>query len=83
MLNHLLHRALLQELAILVANDAILFVLTAVGICAKDFIGERHSAALTEFLFHVFFLVILIHYFRHSEHQYCSTKSRTSRNTGS
>ena len=52
MLNHLAHRAVLQELAVLIAIHTIVFVLAAIGIGAEDFIGERHSATLTEFLFH-------------------------------
>ncbi len=53
MLNHLVHRAVLQELAVLVAIDAIVLILTAVGIGAEQILGERHSAALTKFLFHI------------------------------
>ena len=52
MLNHLVHRAVLQELAVLIAIHAIFFILAAVGIRAEDFIRERHSAALTKLLFH-------------------------------
>ena len=52
MLNHLFHRTILQELAILVAVHAVIFVLTSVGIRSEDIIRERHSAALAKFLFH-------------------------------
>ncbi len=54
MLNHLVHRALLLELAILIAVDAVIFIFASIGIGAEDFLGERHSAALAEFLFHMF-----------------------------
>ena len=56
--NHLVHRAVLQESAIFEAVDAIVFILAPVGIGAKDFICERHSAALAKLLFHA-----LIHLF--------------------
>ena len=38
-------------------NEDFLFILAAVGISAEDFIGERHSAALTKlhFVFHIHF----------------------------
>ena len=52
MLNHLFHRAILQELAVLIAVHAVIFLLTPVGICAEDIICERHSATLTKSLFH-------------------------------
>jgi hypothetical protein len=57
MLNHLFHRTILQELAVLVAVHAVIFILRAVGIGAEDFICERHSAALAKFLFHIVFIV--------------------------
>ena len=65
-LDHLVHRAVLGELAILVAIYAIVFVLASVGIGAEDFIGERHSAALTEFhfVFHILRSKLLIAYLR-------------------
>ena len=53
-LDHLVHRALLLELAILIAVDAVIFILASIGIGTHDFLGERHSAALAEFLFHMF-----------------------------
>jgi hypothetical protein len=52
MLYHLIHRAVLQELAVLIAIHAVVFVLASIGIGAKDFVGERHSAALAKLLFH-------------------------------
>ena len=52
MLYHLIHRAVLQELAVLIAIHAIILIFASIGIGAKDFIGERHSAALTKLLFH-------------------------------
>jgi hypothetical protein len=52
MLNHLFHRTILQELAILVAVHAVIFVFRAIGIRTEDIFRERHSAALTKFLFH-------------------------------
>ena len=52
MFDHLFHRAVLQEQAILVAVHAVIFVLTTVGIRAEDFFCERHSTALTKLLFH-------------------------------
>ena len=52
MVNHLFHCRVLQESAVLVAVNAVILVLCAVGICAEDIICERYSAALTEFHFH-------------------------------
>jgi hypothetical protein len=52
MFNHLFHRTILQELAVLVAVHAVIFILTSVGIRTEDIICERHSAALAKFLFH-------------------------------
>jgi hypothetical protein len=52
MLYHLIHRAVLGELAILVAIDAIILIFASIGIGAEDFVSERHSAALTKLLFH-------------------------------
>jgi hypothetical protein len=54
MLNHLFHRTILQELTVLVAVHAVIFVLTSVGIGTEDFFCERHAATLTKFLFHTF-----------------------------
>ena len=51
-LDHLVHRAVLGKRSVLVAIDAIIFILASVGISAEDFIAERHAAALTEFHFH-------------------------------
>ena len=58
--NHLLHSHILRELAVLVAVDAVIFIGRAIRICAEDFIGERHSAALTEFHFHCYFYFLPI-----------------------
>ena len=52
-LDHLIHRAVLQELPVLVAVDAVIFILGSIGIGAKDFIRERHPAALTKLHFHM------------------------------
>ena len=60
MLNHLLHRTILQELPVLIAVHAIIFVLTSVGIGAEDILCERHSAALAKSLFHILFLFVII-----------------------
>ena len=56
--NHLLHCHILRELAVLVAVDAIILVWCAIGIRAEHFICERHSAALTEFHFHIVSIVL-------------------------
>ena len=53
MLNHLFHRTVLQELAVLVAVHAVIFILTSIGIRTKHIICERHAAALTKLLFHI------------------------------
>ena len=53
---HLLHSHVLRELAVLVTVDAEIFVGRAISIRTEDFTCERHSAALTEFHFHCFFL---------------------------
>ena len=53
-LDHLLHGEVARERTVLEAVDAILLILRAVGIGAKDFLSERHSAALAKFLFHSF-----------------------------
>jgi len=52
-LYHFLHRQVVGEDAVFVAIDAVFFVFGAVGVGAEDFIGERHSAALAKFLFHI------------------------------
>ena len=52
-LDHLIHRAVLQELTIFIAVDAVIFILASIGIGAKDFIRERHSATLTKLHFHM------------------------------
>ena len=57
MFDHLFHRAVLQELSIPVAVHTVIFVLTSVGIRAEDFLCERHSAALTKFLFHTIIFI--------------------------
>jgi hypothetical protein len=57
MLNHLFHRTILQELAVLVAVHAVIFILTSVGVGAEHLICERHSAALTKFLFHTIIFI--------------------------
>ena len=49
--HHLLHREVAGEGTILVAVDAVFWVLAAIGVGAEDFWGERHSAALTKLLF--------------------------------
>lgn len=54
MVNHLLHSHILRELALLVAIDAVIFVWSAIGIRAENFICKRHAAALTEFHFHCY-----------------------------
>jgi hypothetical protein len=59
MLNHLVHRTILQELAVLVAVHAIIFVLTSIGIRTENFLCERHTAALTKLLFHTIFLFVI------------------------
>ena len=46
-LRHLLHRGVAREGSVLVAVDAIIFILRAIGIRAQHLISERHSAALT------------------------------------
>jgi hypothetical protein len=56
---HLIHCAVLGELAILIAIDAIILVFASIGIGAKDFIGKRHSATLAKLLFHYLFLCII------------------------
>ncbi len=56
-LDHFIHRAVLQKLPVLVAVHAVILILRAVGIGAEDFICERHSAALAKFLFHIVFIV--------------------------
>ena len=58
-LDHLIHRAILQELPVPVAVDAVIFILASIGIGAQDFIRERHPAALTKFLFHRYCFYIL------------------------
>ena len=57
MLNHLLHRAVLQELTVLIAIHAILFVFASVGVGAEYLVVQRHAAALTKshFVFHYVF----------------------------
>ena len=52
MLNHLFHRTILQELSVLVAVHAVIFILRAVGIGPQHIFCERHAATLTKFLFH-------------------------------
>ena len=47
--DHLFHVEVAGEGAVLVAVDAVFFVLAAVGVGAEDFWRERHSAALTKF----------------------------------
>jgi hypothetical protein len=47
--HHFLHREVAREGSILVAIDAILLILAAIGIGAEQFICERHAAALTKF----------------------------------
>ncbi len=56
-LDHFIHRAVLQKIPVLVAVHAVILILRAVGIGAEDFICERHSAALAKFLFHIVFIV--------------------------
>ncbi len=51
--NHLLHCHILNELTVLVAVDTVIFIGCAIRICAEDFVGERHSAALTIFHIHI------------------------------
>ena len=46
----------LQEFTVRVAVHAVMFILRAVGIRAEDCLCERHSAALTKFLFHNIFI---------------------------
>lgn len=53
---HLLHSHILRELAILVAVDAVILVLCAIGIRAFVVVSQRHSTALTKFHFHCHFL---------------------------
>ena len=58
MLNHLVHRAVLQEFSITIAIHAILFVLASIGICTENLVSQWHSATLTKFdFFHI------IHFF--------------------
>ena len=52
-LNHLVHCAILKELSVTIAKDAILLVLASIGVGAEYFWGERHAAALTKLLFHI------------------------------
>lgn len=54
---YLLHSHILRKLAVLVAVDAVIFIGRPVGIRAFVVFIERHSAALTEFLFHVVIFV--------------------------
>ena len=49
---HLPHSQILHELTVLVAVDTVILIWRAIRICAEDFVGERHTAALTEFHFH-------------------------------
>jgi hypothetical protein len=59
MLNHFFHRAVLQELTILIAVHAIIFVLTTVGVCAEDIVSQRHAATLTKcYFFHFSYFVL-------------------------
>lgn len=58
-IDHLLHSHILRELAVLIAVDAVIFIGCAIGIRAADFIRERHSATLTELLFHNNFLCFI------------------------
>lgn len=51
-LDHFFHRAIHGELAVLIAVDAIVFVLGAVGVRTLQLFGQRHAAALTKLLFH-------------------------------
>lgn len=53
--NHLLHSHILLKLAILVAVDAVILTAAAVGVCPFVIVSQRHSATLTEILFHVIF----------------------------
>ena len=57
MLNHLVHCAVLQELAVLIAIYAVIRVFTPVGVRSEDLLCERHSAALAKFLFHTIFII--------------------------
>ena len=59
MLNHLIHSAFLEEMAISIAEHAVVFIPAAVSIRAEDSFGKRHPATLTETLFHSSHLVIL------------------------
>jgi hypothetical protein len=58
MLNHLFHRAVLQELSIPVAVHTVIFILTSIGIRTEQLVSQRHATALTKF-----HLVIHIRYF--------------------
>ena len=51
-LDHLFHRAIHCELAILIAVDAIVFIPGAIGIRALCLLSQRHPATLTKLLFH-------------------------------
>ena len=53
--DHLLHSHGLSEFAILIAIDAVILVLSAVGTRSFVVIGQRHTATLAEFRFHCHF----------------------------
>ena len=55
------HRAVLQELTVLIAVHAIIFVLASIGIDAENIVSQRHSATLTKFhfFFHISYYVYL------------------------
>jgi hypothetical protein len=54
MLDHFVHRAILKELPVLVAIQAIILILAAVSIGPEELLCKRHSATLTKLLFHTF-----------------------------
>ena len=57
--DHLFHREVTGEGAVLVAVDAVFVTLAAIGVRAQDFRRKRHSAALTKFHFHKFSFISL------------------------
>lgn len=51
-LYHFFHGEVARKGSVLIAVDAVVLALAAVGVSTQNLFGKRHSAALTKFLFH-------------------------------
>jgi len=52
-INHLLHSYVLREFAVFIAIDAVVIITATIGVRTFVIVGKRHSATLTEFMFHI------------------------------